>query len=93
MIRLEMKIQYHINKEAAKILGSLSSKIDKYRWKNITILTGVEILPSNQSRVMEQVKFTYSPLEKTLKKTNKNNWDQEKKWCNKSFKICSKISN
>ena len=31
MIRLEMKIQYRINKEAAKISGSLSSKIDKYR--------------------------------------------------------------
>ena len=31
-------------------------------------LTGEEILPSNQKRVIEQAKFTYSPLEKAFEK-------------------------
>ena len=37
------KLQYDINKEAAKILVSSSEKIDKYEY-----LTCEEILPSNQ---------------------------------------------
>ena len=36
------KLQYDINKEAAKISALLSGKIDKYEY-----LTGEEILPSN----------------------------------------------
>ena len=39
---------------------------DKYEY-----LTDEEILPSNQKQIIEQAKFTYSPLEKLLK--NKNN--------------------
>ena len=31
-------------------------------------LTGEKILPSNQSRTIEQAKFTYSPLEKAFEK-------------------------
>ena len=31
-------------------------------------LTGEEMLPSNQKRVIEQAKFTYSPLEKAFEK-------------------------
>ena len=47
------KIQYDINREAAKISALSSDKIDKYEY-----LTGEEILPSNQQQVIEQAKFT-----------------------------------
>ena len=56
-------LQYNINREAAKISALLSGKIDKYEY-----LTGKEILPSDQSRITEQAKFTYSPLGKTFEK-------------------------
>ena len=45
-IRVE-KLQYDINREAAKILGQLSAKFDKYEY-----LTGEEILPSNQKQII-----------------------------------------
>ena len=51
-----------------------SGKIDKYGY-----LTGEEILPSNQQQIIEQAKFTYSPLEKAFEKTNKNNCRSRKK--------------
>ena len=35
-------------------------------------LTGEEILPSNQKQVIEQAKFTYSPLGKTFEKQIKS---------------------
>ena len=53
------KLQYDINREAAKISALSSGKIDKYEY-----LTGEEILPSNQQQIIEQAKFTYSPLGK-----------------------------
>ena len=49
------KLQYDINKEAAKISALSSVKIHKYEY-----LTGEEILPSDQRRVIEQAKLTYS---------------------------------
>ena len=55
------KVQYDINREATKILALSSGKIDKYEY-----LTGEEILPFQQSRIIEQAKFTYSPLEKAF---------------------------
>ena len=61
MIRLEMKLQYDVNIEAAKISALLSSKIDKREF-----LTGEEILLFDQSRIIEQAKFTYSPLGKAF---------------------------
>ena len=62
MIRLEMKkIQYDINREAAKISALSSGKIRKYE-----SLTGEYILPSNQQQIIEQAKFTYSPLGKAF---------------------------
>ena len=61
------KLQYDINREAAKISALSSGKIDKYEY-----LTGEEILPSNQQQITEQAKFTCSPLGKTFEKTNKN---------------------
>ena len=60
------KLQYDINREASKISGLLSGKIDKYEY-----LTGKGILPPDQSRIIEQAKFTYSPLEKALEKETK----------------------
>ena len=48
------KLQCDINREAAKISALLSGKIDKYEY-----LIGEEILPSHQSRIIEQAKFTY----------------------------------
>ena len=62
------KMQYDINREAAKISPWSSGKIDKYEY-----LTGEEILPSDQRRVIEQAKFTYSPLGKALEKQRKIN--------------------
>ena len=53
-------LQYDINREAAKISALSSEKIDKYEY-----LTGEEILPSDQRRV---IYFTYSPLGKAFEK-------------------------
>ena len=60
------KLKYDINREAAKISALSSGKIDKYEY-----LTGEEILPPNQQQIIEQAKFTYSPLEKLLKNKQK----------------------
>ena len=68
------KLQYDINREAAKILALSSGKIDKYEY-----LTGEEILRSDQRRVIEQAKFTYSPLGKPLVKQRKAIEDQGRK--------------
>ena len=53
----------HINREAAKTSALSSGKIDKYEYP-----TGEEILTSDQRRVIEQAKFNYSPLRKSLEK-------------------------
>ena len=45
------KLQYDINMEVAKISALSSGKIDKYKY-----LTGEEILPSDQSRIIGQAK-------------------------------------
>ena len=68
------KIQYDINREAAKVSALSSGKIHKYEY-----LTGEYILPSNQQQIIEQVKFTYSPLGKALEKQIKTIEDQGKK--------------
>ena len=57
------KLQYDINREAAKISALSSGRINKYEY-----YTGEEILPSNQKQIIEQAKFTYSPLGKTFNK-------------------------
>ena len=58
---IDEKVQDDINREVTKV--SLSSgKIYKYEF-----LAGEEILPSDQSRIIQQAKFTYSPLVKHLK--------------------------
>ena len=68
------KLQYNINREAAKISALSSGKIDKYEY-----LTGEEILPSNQQQIIEQAKFTYSPLGKAFEKQIKTIEDQRQK--------------
>ena len=51
------KLQYDINREAAKTSALSSGKICKYEH-----LTGKDILSSSQQQIIEQAKFTYSPL-------------------------------
>ena len=69
------KLQYDISREAAKISALSWGKIDKHEY-----ITGAEILPSDQSRIIEQAKFTCSPLGKAFeKKNNNNNWAASKK--------------
>ena len=68
------KIQYDINREAAKISALSSDEIRKYEY-----LTGEDILPSNQQQIIEQAKFTYSPLGKAFEKQIKTIEDQEEK--------------
>ena len=66
------KLQYDIDREAAKI--SLSSgKLHKYEY-----LTGEDILPYAQQQIIEQTKFTYSPLGKAFDKQIKTIEDQGK---------------
>ena len=62
------KLQYDINRKAAKISSLSSGKIDKYQY-----FTGKEILTSDEQQIREKAKFSYSPLGKTFKKQNKNN--------------------
>ena len=57
------KLHYDINREAAKISALSSGKIHKYEY-----LTGKDIFPSDQQQIIEQTKFTYSPLEKAFEK-------------------------
>ena len=68
------KLQYDINRQAAKISALSSGTIDKYEY-----LTGEEILPSNQQQIIEQAKFTYSPLGKAFKKQTKTIEDKGEK--------------
>ena len=66
------KQQYDINKKAAKISATSSGKIHKY-------LTSEDILPSNQQQIIEQARFTYSPLGKAFEEQIKTIEDQGKK--------------
>ena len=56
------KLQYDINREAAKIL-LYHQKFCKYQY-----VTGEDILPSNQQQKLEQAKSTYSPSGKAFEK-------------------------
>ena len=68
------KLQYDINREPAKISALSSGKIDKYEY-----LKGEEILRSNQKQIIEQAKFTYSPLGKAFEKQTKTIEEQGRK--------------
>ena len=67
------KLQYDINREAAKMSALSSGKRHKYEY-----LTGEDILPSTQQQIIEQTKFTYSPLGKAFDKQIKTIEDQGK---------------
>ena len=68
------KLQYDINREAAKISALSLGKLHKYEY-----LTGEDILPSTQQQIIEQTKSTYSPLGKVFDKQIKTIEDQGKK--------------
>ena len=68
------KLQYDINREAAKISSLLSDKTHKYEY-----LTWKDILPSSNQQIIEQARFTYSPLGKAFNKQIKTIEDQGKK--------------
>ena len=68
------RLQDDINRERAKISALSSGKIHKHEY-----LTGKNILPSNQQQIIEQAKFTYSPLEKAFGKQIKTIEDQGQK--------------
>ena len=74
MIKLEMKNYNTILTEATKISALSSGKIDKDEYH-----TGEKILPSNQQQIIEQARFTYSPLGKAFEKQTKTIEDQGEK--------------
>ena len=59
----DKKLQHDIDRKAAEISAKSSGKLHKYEY-----LTGEDILPSNQQQIIEQAKFTYSPLGKVFEK-------------------------
>ena len=68
------KLQYDINRRAAIISALSSGKLHKCEY-----LTGEDILHSNQPQIIEQTKFTNSPLGNTFDKQIKTIEDQGKK--------------
>ena len=64
------KLEYYINREAAKISALSSRKTDKHEY-----LADEEILPSNRSKIIEEAKFTYFPLGKAFEKQTKQKVD------------------
>ena len=67
------KLQYDINRKAAKISALSSGKIDKYEY-----LTGEQISLSHQKQIIEQAKCTCSPLGKSFEKQAKTIEDKKK---------------
>ena len=57
------KLQYDINREAAKISASSFGKIRKCEY-----ITGEDVLPSNQQQIIEQAKIAYFPIGKAFEK-------------------------
>ena len=77
----DKNLKYNINREAAKISTLSSRKLHKYEY-----LTGEDTLPSNQQQIIDQTKFTYSPLRKAFEKQIKTIEDQGEKQIN-AFKV------
>ena len=79
MTRLEMEsmIWYYnmmLIKKTAKTSSLSSGKIDKYEY-----LTGEERLPSSQRQILEETKFSYSPLGKAFRKQIKSNKEKKER--------------
>ena len=70
----DKELQCDVNRESTKISGLFFGKIGEYEY-----LTDEEILRFNQSKIIEQSKFTYCPLEKTIEKQTKMIRDQGEK--------------
>ena len=64
----------------------LTEKEQKYQHYEYEYLTGEQILPSDQSRIIEQAKFTYSPLSKVFEKQIKTIEELRKKQV-EAFKV------
>ena len=58
----DKKLQYHIDKEVAKISALSSGTIDKYEYLS------EYILHFNKRQIIEQTKFAYSPLGRAFEK-------------------------
>ena len=67
------KLQHDINRDASKISALSSGKVDKYEY-----IIGEEILPLDQSKVIEQANHIYSPLSKAFEKQIKKLKNKEK---------------
>ena len=65
------KLKYDINREVVKIPALSSANIHKYEY-----LTGEDILQSIQQQIIQQARFTYSPLGKRFEKQIKTIEDQ-----------------
>ena len=70
----DQKLRYDINREVAKISALSSGKFHKYEYP-----TSENILPSNQQQIIEQARFTHSPLGKAFEKQIKTIEDHGKK--------------
>ena len=68
------KLQYDINRQVEKTSALSWGNAKKYEY-----LTGKEILPPIQKRIIEQAKFTYTPLGKPFEKQTQTIEDQGKK--------------
>ena len=68
------KLQYDINREAAKASALSSGNVHKYEY-----FTGEDILPCNQQQIMEQARLTFSSLGKAFEKQIKTIEDQREK--------------
>ena len=84
----DKKLQYDINREAAKISALLSGENDKYEF-----ITGEEILPSDYSTIMEQAKSTYFPLGKAFEKQTKTIEERKNNNNNNNKKQIDAITN
>ena len=67
-------LQYDINRKASEMSALSSGNIQKYEY-----LTDEDILPSNQQQIIEQARFTYSPLGKAFEKQIKTIEDKGQK--------------
>ena len=68
------KLQFDVNREAAKTSTLSSGKMDNYEY-----LTDEEILPSNERQTIDQAKFRYSLLRKAFEKQTKPIEEQQRK--------------
>ena len=70
----DVKVKYDINREVAKISALYSGQINKHE-----LLTCEEILPIDQTRIIEQAKFSYSSLGQAFGKQTKTIKEQGRK--------------